>query len=155
MTGRVNSGSGSKAYYVINITDPPAATAMLDAPRVISTAERARTMKAQLRNTTIPDVTKGKTTEQVMSDILDHEHMHHGIDWRAATKEGPRAMRHAMKKAHERLHKIRKAMNPREVESAKALGLLNANGNSFLFSFLNLDLHSSPSNSVKGPSILN
>ena len=136
MTGRVHSGSGSEAYYVINITDPPAAAAMLDAPRVMSTAERARAMKEQLRNMTIPDVTKGKTTDQVMSDILDHEHMHHGIDWRAATKEGTRAMRHAMKKAHERLHKIRKAMNSREVESAKALGLLNASGNSLFILFL-------------------
>ena len=81
-----------------------------------------------MKDIKLPGVTKGKTSDQVISDIIDHENLHHGIDWRAAAKGGSRALQQATEKAHSRLKKIRKMMAPHEVHKAKAMGLLDANG---------------------------
>ena len=65
---------------------------------------------------------------KVISDILQHEKVHHGIDWEAAAKGDEKEIDVAMKKAHERLNEIRKKMGDTEVEKAKSMGLLDSNG---------------------------
>ena len=65
---------------------------------------------------------------KVISDILQHEKLHHEIDWEAAAKGGEKEIGIAMKKSHERLNEIRKKMGSNEVERAKSMGLLDSNG---------------------------
>ena len=131
VTGRVNSKTGGEAYYIIRFAGPPKDAIVSDAQQ--DGNKDAEKRKKLLNDIEIPDVTKGKTTEELIEDILYHEKEHHGIDWRAAMKEGPRSMGNAVLKAHGRLHKMRKAMNQHEVDSLKSMGLLDAKGIAILF----------------------
>ncbi len=129
ITAHVNSGSGSEAYYIISITEPATAQlAMIRSPKEPTTEEKAGKFWDSMKHIQLPDVTKGKTSDQVMNDIIDHEHVFHGIDWRAAAKEGGRALMQASSKAHARLQTIRKKMSAHEVQKATAMGLLDSNG---------------------------
>ena len=64
----------------------------------------------------------------MISDILQHEKSHYGIDWEAVANGNEKETSGAVSKAHERLHEIRKKMSDKEVEGAKAMGLLTSNG---------------------------
>ena len=127
ITGRVNSAHGHQAYCIVNITAP--AKPLIEAAKEPSPEEKAADVSEKLKSVEFPDVTSGKTADQLMEDILNHEKEHHGIDWRAAVQQGDRALRNAVHKAHNRLHKIRKQMNSHEVKRAKEMGLLHSNGN--------------------------
>lgn len=125
VTGRVNSAEGSQAYYIVNL----AGTVKPEAPIEASSGEKATNIAEGNKGIKIADVTSGKSTDQLMEDILNHEKEHYGIDWHAAAQQGDKALRDAVSKAHDRLHELRKTMEPHEVENAKAMGLLDADGN--------------------------
>ena len=130
VTGLVDSKQGAPAYYIISINSPSERLVML--PKEPSLEEKAAELSEKLKSITIPDVANGKTLSQLMDDVLNHEKEQHGIDWRAAVQEGDRAVRNAIYKAHNRLHKIAKQMNTNEVKRAKEMNLLDSNGDYFL-----------------------
>ena len=126
ITGFADSNEGAPAYYIIGISSPLEQLVMV--PKEPSLEEKAAELSEKLMGITIPNVTDGKTVSQLMDDILNHEKEQYGIDWRAAVQEGDRAVHNAIYKAHNRLHKIAKQMNPNEVKRAKEMNLLDSNG---------------------------
>lgn len=70
----------------------------------------------------------GKTTEEVIEDIINHEKEHSGIDWKKAAEGSKEEKEEALKKAHENLKELRNAMSDGDVNVAKSMGLLDENG---------------------------
>lgn len=70
----------------------------------------------------------GKTTDQIIEDILEHEKKNTGIDWKAAAAGGPTEWKAATEKAHSHLNSLKDKLTEAEKERAKQTGLLNAQG---------------------------
>ena len=70
----------------------------------------------------------GKTADEVIEDIINHEKEHNGIDWKKAAEGSKEEKEEALKKAHEHLQNIREKMNDDEVNMAKTMNLLDDNG---------------------------
>ena len=150
VTGRVHSGSGSRAYYVINVTEPPKAllaaadevvvkakkeTSTQSVPDKLlgSAAEESADEKAEriwktVKDIKLPDVTTGKSSDELINDIMQHEKTEHGIDWKAAAEAGTSGIQEALEKAHGRLKAMRSKMSKKDVDSAKSMGLLDSKG---------------------------
>ena len=70
----------------------------------------------------------GKTTEEVIQDIIKHEKEANGIDWQTAADGGKDGRDKAMRQAHEHLREIRNTLTDNDVAMAKSMGLLDENG---------------------------
>lgn len=70
----------------------------------------------------------GKTTDQIIEDIIEHEKVKTGIDWKAAAAAGPTEWKTATEKAHSYLNGLKDKLTEAEKEKAKQMGLLNAQG---------------------------
>ena len=70
----------------------------------------------------------GKTADEVIEDIINHEKEYSGIDWRKAAEGTKEDKAEALEKAHELLKKLREQFSEEEVNTAKAMNLLDANG---------------------------
>ena len=70
----------------------------------------------------------GKTADEVIEDIINHEKEHSGIDWKKVAEGSKEEKEEALKKAHENLKGLRDAMSDGEVNMAKTMGLLDENG---------------------------
>ena len=132
MNGEISSiadcSQGSSAYVIISISSPP--DLLPKKSKSLSLQAKAAKLSEKLQNIDLPNVTAGKTANQLIDDILKHEREQHGIDWLDAAKEGDRAVHNAIYKAHNRLRKIAKQMTANEIERAKEMDLLNSNGGS-------------------------
>ena len=69
VTGRVNNGSGSQAFYVVNIGN--SSTGLLDSsPTDESIEQKAEKFWDEIKDLKTPDVTSGKTSDEVQVDFL-------------------------------------------------------------------------------------
>ncbi len=163
VTGRVHSSSGSKGYYIFNITEPTktllGGASVADPPKLVtdpptpnllgaaapkpqpidakSIEERSQKFWNEIKDIEVPDVTEGKSEDELLNDIFEHEKKENGIDWKAAAEAGGDALDGAMKKAHARLKSIREKMDKKDLDTAMSMGLLNSKGNftRLLFSY--------------------
>ena len=69
ITGRVNSGSGCPAYYVINIGAADSSSVQLSPVKEIS-GEKKKQFWNEIRDLRLPDYTSGKTSDQVSKDYI-------------------------------------------------------------------------------------
>lgn len=95
---------------------------------VQSLTQKAETFWSEIKDLKIPDVTSGKTTDQIIEDIIEHEKVKTGIDWKAAAAAGPTEWKAATEKAHSYLTGLKDKLTEAEKERAKEMGLLNAQG---------------------------
>ena len=72
----------------------------------------------------------GKTADQIIEHILEHEKINTGIDWKAAAAAGPDSpvWKAALNKAHSHLTGLKNKLNDDEKERAKRMGILNVKG---------------------------
>ena len=70
----------------------------------------------------------GKTTEEIIQDIIKHEKEASGIDWQKAVDGGQDERTKVMRQAHEQLRGIRNTFTDNDVTMAKSMGLLDENG---------------------------
>lgn len=92
--------------------------------------QKAREFWKEIKDLTIPDATTGKTADQIIEHILEHEKINTGIDWKAAAAAGPDSpvWKAALNKAHSHLTGLKNKLNDDEKERAKRMGILNAKG---------------------------
>ena len=114
IVGRVHSPSGSQGYYIINVTEPKKAAAA---------------QPEALLQTSVPSSTKKeKSSDDLLTEIFEHERKHTGIDWKAAAKAGRPALNEAIKKAHDHLRGLADKMTKEERQHAISMGLLDIGG---------------------------
>ena len=70
----------------------------------------------------------GKTTEQIIEDILEHENEKTGIDWKAAAAGDEKEWKEATEKAQSYLNHLKSKLTHDETERAKQMGILKADG---------------------------
>ncbi|KAJ7315456.1 hypothetical protein OS493_038637 [Desmophyllum pertusum] len=102
--------------------------------------QKAEEFWNEIKDLKIPDVTTGrrrihgKTTDQIIEDILEHEKVKTGIDWKAAAAAGAeKEWKAATDKAHSYLNGLKSKLSHGEIERAKQMGILNADGELPLF----------------------
>ena len=70
----------------------------------------------------------GKTTEQIIEDILEHEKVKTGIDWKAAAAGGEKEWNKAMEKANGYLKSLKSKLKTDEKTRARQMGITNVDG---------------------------
>ena len=74
----------------------------------------------------------GKTTEQIIEDILEHEKEKTGIDWKAAAAGGEKEWKEAREKAQSYLNDLKSKLGHDETERAKQMGILTPDGKNII-----------------------
>ena len=76
----------------------------------------------------ISKTTDGKSSEEFINDIMEHERIHHGIDWKRARDGGENEIMNALHKTYSHLHIMKSKLSKKEVENTKSSGLLDEDG---------------------------